>query len=213
MVFSTSGSITVAGVKLYFTGAPQADDQFVVGASSHQTQSALDTLSQLRQALETPVDGNILAQVKLKDSVNAAISNLSNASDQVDNVRGSIGARLNAIDIQSAENDSIGLVNTRTQAAIGDTDVARVYRPGVPANPVAGLATGVRENRPAESVQQALIPSRLPVFRMPAMSRSSVTALLTLLNDVFFSTSGRRIARLGLDVCCQPRKIRDLRVI
>lgn len=120
----TSGSITVAGVKLDFTGAPQADDQFVVGASSHQTQSALDTLSQLRQALETPADGNVLAQVKLKDSVNAAISNLSNASDQVDNVRGSIGARLNAIDIQSAENDSIGLVNTSTQAAIGDTDVA-----------------------------------------------------------------------------------------
>lgn len=120
----TSGSITVAGVKLDFTGAPQADDQFVVGASSHQTQSALDTASQLRQALEAPVDGNVLAQVKLKDSVNAAINSLSNASDQVDNVRGSIGARLNAIDIQSAENDSIGLVNTSTQAAIGDTDVA-----------------------------------------------------------------------------------------
>ncbi|MCY1394952.1 flagellar hook-associated protein 3 [compost metagenome] len=118
------GSITFAGVKLDFTGAPQADDQFVVGASSHQTQSALDTLSQLRQALETPADGNDLAQIKLKDSVNSAISNLSNASEQVDIVRGTIGARLNAIDIQSAENVSMGLANTSTQSAIGDTDVA-----------------------------------------------------------------------------------------
>lgn len=120
----TAGSITVAGVKLDFTGAPAANDQFVVGASSHKTQSALDTLSQLRQALETPADGNDLAQIKLKDAVNAAISNLSNSSEQIDNVRGSIGARLGAIDIQSAENTSIGLVNTSTQAAIGDTDVA-----------------------------------------------------------------------------------------
>lgn len=81
-------------------------------------------MSQLRQALETPADGNDLAQIKLKDAVNAAISNLSNSSEQIDNVRGSIGARLGAIDIQSAENTSIGLVNTSTQAAIGDTDVA-----------------------------------------------------------------------------------------
>jgi flagellar hook-associated protein 3 FlgL len=120
----TGSSITVAGVQLDFTGTPGPNDQFVVGASSHQTQSALDTLSQLRQALEVPADGNALAQIKLKDSVNSAISNLANASEQVDNVRGAIGARLNSIDIQSAENLSIGLVNTSTQSAIADTDVA-----------------------------------------------------------------------------------------
>ncbi|MNL53090.1 flagellar hook-associated protein FlgL [compost metagenome] len=81
-------------------------------------------MSQLRQALETPSDGNVQAQIKLKDTINASIGNLSNASERVDNVRGSIGARLNAIDIQSAENVSQGLSNTSTQAAIGDTDVA-----------------------------------------------------------------------------------------
>ncbi|MNR45141.1 flagellar hook-associated protein FlgL [compost metagenome] len=74
--------------------------------------------------METPSDGDDLAQIKLKDAVNAAIGNLSNASERVDNVRGGIGARLNAIDIQSAENVSMGLVNTSTQSAIGDTDVA-----------------------------------------------------------------------------------------
>ena len=31
---------------------------------------------------------------------------------------------MNAIDIQSSENVSLGLANTSTQAAIGDTDVA-----------------------------------------------------------------------------------------
>ena len=119
-----SGTITVAGVKLDFTGAPGADDQFVISGSSHQTQSALDTLSQLRQTLETPSDGNDLAQIKLKDALNSAVSNLANASEQVLTVRGAIGARLNSIDIQSAENTSLDLSNTSTQAAIGNTDVA-----------------------------------------------------------------------------------------
>jgi len=118
------GAITVAGVKLDFTGAPGADDQFVVGASSHQTQSALDTLSQLRQTLETPSDGNDLAQIKLKDALNSAVSNLANASEQVLTVRGAIGARLNSVDIQTSENISLGLSNNSTQAAIGNTDVA-----------------------------------------------------------------------------------------
>jgi flagellar hook-associated protein 3 FlgL len=118
------GSITFAGVKLDFTGAPGPDDQFVVGASSHQTQSALDTLSQLRQALETPSDGNDMAQIKLKDALNSAVSNLANSSEQVLAVQGAIGARLNSIDIQSAENTSLDLSNASTQAAIGDTDVA-----------------------------------------------------------------------------------------
>jgi flagellar hook-associated protein 3 FlgL len=119
-----AGSITVAGVKLDFTGSPEADDQFVVGASSHKTQSALDTLSQLRKALETPSDGNPVAQLKLKDAVNSAIGNLANSSEQVLTVQGAIGARLNAIDIQTAENTSLDLSNASTQAAIGNTDVA-----------------------------------------------------------------------------------------
>lgn len=120
----TAGSAVVAGVKLDFTGAPQADDQFVVGASSHKTQSALDTLSQLRKALETPSDGNPMAQLKLKDAVNSAIGNLANSSEQVLTVQGSIGARLNSIDIQSDENVSLGLANDSTTAALGNTDVA-----------------------------------------------------------------------------------------
>ena len=120
----TASSITVAGVQFDFTGAPGPGDQFVVGASSHQTQSALDTLSQLRQTLATPSDGNDLAQIKLKDALNSAVSNLANASEQVLTVRGAIGARLNSVDIQTAENTSLDLSNTSTQAAIGNTDVA-----------------------------------------------------------------------------------------
>jgi flagellar hook-associated protein 3 FlgL len=120
----TAGSITVAGVKLDFTGAPQADDQFVVGASGHKTQSALDTLSQLRQVLETPSDESVMQQIKLKDALNSAIGNLTNSSEQILSVQGAIGARLNSVDIASTENISLDLSNASTQAAIGNTDVA-----------------------------------------------------------------------------------------
>ncbi|MHC8315519.1 flagellar hook-associated protein 3 [Pseudomonas sp. LB3P31] len=120
----TAGSVTVAGVKLDFTGNPEANDQFVVSASGHKTQSALDTLSQLRKTLETPSDGDVMAQIKLKDALNSATGNLTNSSEQILSVQGAIGARLNSVEIATTENISLGLSNASTQAAIGNTDVA-----------------------------------------------------------------------------------------
>ena len=121
---ATPDSITAAGVKFDITGAPDIGDQFAVGSNTHKTQNALDTLSQLRQALETPSDGDPIAQAKLTDVVNAAITNIKASQAQVDGVRGSIGARLNSLAIQETENTSMVLANKSTTAAIGDTDVA-----------------------------------------------------------------------------------------
>lgn len=117
-------SLTAVGVKFDLSGAVKSGDQFVVGANNHQTQSALDTISQLRQALATPSDGDLVAQQKQKNAINSAIGNLQNASAGIDNARGSIGARLKAIDIQASENVSMGLANDSTMAAIGNTDMA-----------------------------------------------------------------------------------------
>ncbi|AIG05437.1 flagellar hook-associated protein FlgL [Pseudomonas fluorescens] len=121
---ATPDTITAAGVTLSITGAPGNGDQFAVGSNTHKTQNALDTLSQLRQALETPSDGDPIAQAKLTDVVNAAITNIKASQAQVDGVRGSIGARLNSLAIQETENTSMVLANKSTTSAIGDTDVA-----------------------------------------------------------------------------------------
>ncbi|WP_095080161.1 flagellar hook-associated protein 3 [Pseudomonas sp. Irchel s3h17] len=121
---ATGDSLTAAGVKFDFNGALKSGDQFVIGANNHQTQSALDTISQLRQALATPSDGDLVAQQKQKNAINSAIGNLQNASAGIDNARGSIGARLKAIDIQANENISMGLANDSTTAAIANTDMA-----------------------------------------------------------------------------------------
>lgn len=121
---ATPDSITAAGVKFNITGAPGTGDQFAVGSNTHKTQNALDTLSQLRQALETPSDGNPLAQAMVTDVVNSAIANIKASQVQIDSVRGSIGARMNSLAIQETENTSMVLANKSTIAVIGDTDMA-----------------------------------------------------------------------------------------
>ncbi|MEB2646709.1 flagellar hook-associated protein 3 [Pseudomonas sp. C 49-2] len=120
---TTPSSITVAGVTFGLSGTPAVGDQFAIGASTQKTQSALDTLSQLRKALEQPADGIPGARVKLQDALNAAVSNLTSSSNQVDNVRGSIGARQNALTVQSSENESVGLANKSTMSALANIDM------------------------------------------------------------------------------------------
>ncbi|AUG09191.1 flagellar hook-associated protein 3 [Pseudomonas sp. S09G 359] len=116
-------TITAAGVTFELSSAPNAGDQFAVGNTTQKTQNALDTLGQLRKALELPADGIPGARVKLQDALNAAVSNLTNSSDQVDNVRGSIGARQNALTVQASENTSVGLANTSTMSALANVDM------------------------------------------------------------------------------------------
>lgn len=116
-------TITAAGVTFALSGTPNTGDQFAVGASTQKTQSALDTLGQLRMALEQPADGIPGARVKLQDALNAAVSNLTSSYNQVDNVRGSIGARENALTVQSSENDSVTLANKTTMSALANIDM------------------------------------------------------------------------------------------
>lgn len=120
---TTPNTITAAGVTFGLSGTPQTGDQFAAGASTQKTQNALDTLSQLRQALEKPADGIPGARVKLQDALNAAVSNLDNSTTQLGNVIGSIGARENALDVQADANASIGLANTTTMSALANIDM------------------------------------------------------------------------------------------
>ncbi|UVJ45416.1 flagellar hook-associated protein 3 [Pseudomonas sp. LS1212] len=120
----SGSSITAAGVTFDISGAPASGDQYVVQVNSHKTRNVLDTLSNLRTALNTPVTGDRQAQLKLQNSLDEALGNITSASERVDVTRGSIGGRGNMLDIQKAENTSLALANKSTQSAIGDTDMA-----------------------------------------------------------------------------------------
>jgi len=106
------------------SGSPVAGDQFAITANTHQNQNVLETISQLRAALDTPVTGAGSANA-LKDAAASAIANLASAREQVDITRGSIGARGNSLEIQRQENTSLGLANKTTQNAIGNTDMSQ----------------------------------------------------------------------------------------
>ncbi|WP_095148576.1 flagellar hook-associated protein 3 [Pseudomonas sp. Irchel s3a18] len=120
------GVATAAGVSFSVSGTPVADDQFNISVNTHQTQNVLDTLSQFRQALETPVQGDAAAQRSFDSTVASTIANLGNAKSQVDLTRGAIGARGNVMDMQSDQNQSAGLINTSTQSGIREADPAEV---------------------------------------------------------------------------------------
>jgi len=117
---------TAAGVSLTFGGAPAAGDQFVVQPNNHQTQNILDTLNQMVTALNTPADGNPVAQQKLLASMTAGINNITSAMNQAGSAVTSIGSRGQALDDQSATNQSLVLANTSSQSAIRDSDPAAV---------------------------------------------------------------------------------------
>ena len=119
----TGSSITAAGVSFDVSGTPAAGDQFNVSANSHQSQNVLNTLAQLKAALNTPTTDSA-SSLAVTNAVAAAIGNLDSAATQIDITRGSIGARGNALEIQSGENSSLSLANASTQSSIADTDVA-----------------------------------------------------------------------------------------
>ena len=121
-----AGVATAAGVSFSLSGAPAIGDQFDVSVNTHQTQNVLDTVSQLRQALETPTQGNPAAQRNLDSVVAASIANLGNAKNQVDLTRGAIGARGNVMDMQRDQIQSTSLINNSTQSLIENADPAEV---------------------------------------------------------------------------------------
>ncbi|WP_263261024.1 flagellar hook-associated protein 3 [Pseudomonas sp. RIT-PI-S] len=123
--YDGSGTLTTTGVTFNVSGTPATNDQFTVSANTHSTQNVLDTLNQLQVALNTPTANDPAAQLKLRNSLESAVGNLQSATNRVDVTRGSIGARGNALDIQTTEIESLQMANSTTQSQIGDTDLAK----------------------------------------------------------------------------------------
>ena len=117
---------TAAGVSLTLSGAPAAGDQFVVQPNNHQTQNILDTLNQMIGALNTPADGNPVAQQKLLATMNAGVSNVTSAMEQVGSGVTAIGTRGQVLDAQDATNQSLVIANTTSQGVIVNADPAAV---------------------------------------------------------------------------------------
>lgn len=117
---------SAGGVSFKLSEATRAGDQFSVAVDTHQTQNILDSISQLRQALSAPIDGDTAAMQAFQTKLGSAIGNLASGQDQLTSAISSIGARGAALDTQTDTNLSLSAANTTTTASIRDTDPAEV---------------------------------------------------------------------------------------
>ncbi len=114
----------MAGVEFSFSGAPVAGDQFSISADSQENQNILNTIAQLRQALEQPADGIEGGNLRIREAIATALGNIDSGMMQIESTQAHIGARLNSIDTLTLENESLSVYNASTQSLIRDTDIA-----------------------------------------------------------------------------------------
>ncbi|OOV95326.1 MULTISPECIES: flagellar hook-associated protein 3 [unclassified Pseudomonas] len=118
---------TASGVEFTLDStAPAAGNQYSVAVNTHETQNILDTVSQLKKTLNTPVDGNPIALQKLNAGLASGLANLASGNDQLSAGLSSVGGRGAALETQNDTNQSLVLANAQTQSGIRDSDPAAV---------------------------------------------------------------------------------------
>ena len=107
------------GLSIALKGATPIGDLSLTRVDE-QKQGILDTIANLRSALENPATGNI----GVRDAVGVALTNLDHGMVSVDAARGNIGARLNTIETTQTDNQDVTLVNKGVQADLRELDYA-----------------------------------------------------------------------------------------
>ena len=119
---SQSGAdISFLGVSVSIEGAPAVGDAFAVHQS--QNKSIFDTYRDIINTLENDT-GSAVNRGRLHTNLGQALQELDNDLTNVDRIRSSIGARLNALEGQSEINESAGLQIKTVKSAIEDLDYA-----------------------------------------------------------------------------------------
>lgn len=115
-------SLVFRGVVVHFDGVPAGGEIIKVEPDpTREKQGVLDTIHQLRMALEGSPDspeGNRTT----RDAVAAALTNIDHAMVTIDSTRGNIGARMNVIETSLADNEDVTLVNKSVQAELREVD-------------------------------------------------------------------------------------------
>ncbi|MEK1906950.1 MAG: flagellar hook-associated protein 3 [Pseudomonas sp.] len=116
-------TFNVFGADFSLSAAASTGDEFSVQPQFQEQRSILNTISRLRQALEsapTSPAGNL----SIRDEVAIALTNMDNGIGQVLGVQTEIGARLNLIDTTTTDNEDVTLVNKSVQADLRELDYA-----------------------------------------------------------------------------------------
>ena len=121
--YPSTFSVFGADFTLSAPAAAAGGDEFGVQPQFQEQRSILNTISRLRQALEsspTSPAGNL----GVRDEVAIALTNLDNGIGKVLEVQTEIGARLNLIETTEIDNEDVTLVNKAVQADLRELDYA-----------------------------------------------------------------------------------------
>jgi flagellar hook-associated protein 3 FlgL len=121
--YPSTFSVFGADFSISAPAAAAGGDEFVVQPQFQEQRSILNTISRLRQALEsspTSPAGNL----GVRNEVAIALTNLDNGMGKVLEVQTEIGARLNLIETTETDNESVTLVNKAVQADLRELDYA-----------------------------------------------------------------------------------------
>lgn len=115
-------TLVFRGVALHFDGVPAGGESITVTADpTREKQGVLDTIHQLRMALEDNTDSPAGNRAN-RDAVAAALTNIDHAMVVIDGTRGDIGARMNVIATTLTDNEDVTLVNKSVQAELQEVD-------------------------------------------------------------------------------------------
>lgn len=115
-------SLVFRGVVVHFDGVPVGGDAVTITVKlNSEKQGVLDTINQLRMALEDNPDSPA-GNRATRDAVAAALTNIDHAMVTIDRTRGDIGSRMNVIETEQTDNENVTLINKTVQAELREVD-------------------------------------------------------------------------------------------
>ncbi|HPF59729.1 MAG TPA: flagellar hook-associated protein FlgL [Candidatus Competibacteraceae bacterium] len=114
-------TISFNGIEVAVEGHPDDGDRFIIKPAENQ--SVFKTLDNLINTLGNP-DNTASDVAVLTQGLNNALTDIDQALLNLNQVRGRIGSRMNALDTQEEVNQNLNLQLQNLQSDIGSTDIA-----------------------------------------------------------------------------------------
>lgn len=119
--FDENAQVTFNGITYSISGVPSDGDSFTVEPS--YSQDMFTTINQIVSALRLPTDTST-NQASFLNALNVGMQNLDQAIKHVDEVRASVGSRLNVIESERNINESLVVESKSALSLIEDLDYA-----------------------------------------------------------------------------------------
>lgn len=120
-LYDEDSNVSFNGISYSISGYPTAGDSFTVEPSFRQ--DVFTTVNQIISALNLPSDTATL-QASFLNALNSGMENLDQALTHIDEVRASVGSRLNVVESEADINESLKVEAESALSIVKDLDYA-----------------------------------------------------------------------------------------